>query len=126
MKQTFIRTTWALVAIMLISTQTIMAQTFVYPEYEDLTERIAVHFDGQRPTISDFATALLDNRSSEHDFFGMVNRDWKLYLQKKPLSTKAKITLDTKNGYMRYDTFYPEKTDTTFLEMCYWNCADGK
>ena len=126
MKQTFIRTTWALVAIMLISTQTIMAQTFVYPEYEDLTERIAVHFDGQRPTISDFATALLDNRSSEHDFFGMVNRDWKLYQEKKPLSTKAKITLDTKNGYMRYDTFYPEKTDTTFLEMCYWNCADGK
>ena len=105
MKQTFIRTTWALVAIMFLSTPRIMAQTFVYPEYEDLTERIAVHFDGQRPTISDFATALLDNRSSEHDFFGMVNRDWKLYQEKKPLSTKAKITLDTKNGYMRYDTF---------------------
>ena len=126
MKQIFIRMTWALVAIMFMSTPRIMAQTFEYPEYEGDEERIAVHYAGQRPTIVDFANAILEHKKAEHDFFGMVNRDWKLYREKKPLSTNAKVTLDTKNGYMRYDTFYPEKTDTTFLEMCYWNCADGK
>ena len=126
MKQTLRKMAWTFLGMLLMPMQTMMAQHFEYPEYEDQTERIAVHYDGQRPTIADFANAILDYQKGNHKFFDMVNRDWKLYLQKKPLSTKAKITLDTKSGYLRYDTFYPEKTDTTFLEMCFWNCADGK
>lgn len=110
---------------MFMSVPQTKAQTFVYPEYEDDTERIAVHYEGKRPTIADFATAIL-NHVKDKEFFDRADRDWKLYQQKKALNGKGKITLDIQNGYMRYDTFYPEKTDTVFMEMCYWNCADAK
>ena len=125
MKQTLFKTASMMMLIMLMSTAGIMAQTFEYPEYENDTERIAVRYEGKRPTISDFTTAIL-NHVKDQKFYDMADRDWKLYQQKKPLSGKSKITLDIPNGYMRYDTFYPEKTDTVFMEMCFWNCADGK
>ena len=84
-----------------------------------------VKFQGSRPTIIDFATAFLDYNQKEK-FYDNVNREWNKYLKKKPLSPHVNIIVDVKNGYMRYDIVNPVEKDTTFMEMCFWNCADGK
>ena len=122
------RATYVLLTILMFLWMPRMsAQTFEYPEYEDEnSERIAVKFKGNRPTISDFATAYLNYRSKEMEFFGKVLDEWKRYQQKKPLSKNASISVDTKNGYMRYQIINPQEKDTTVMEMCFWNCADGK
>lgn len=104
------------------------AQTFEYPEYDYEIEgydRIAVKYQGVRPTISDFATAFL-TYCKEKEFYGTVYREWMLYQKKKPLSPHTSISVDTRNGYMRYEIDNLENKDTTVMEMCFWNCADGK
>ena len=120
--------TCALITIMLlVGMPKTMAQTFEYPEYPDENyDKIAVKYQGSRPTISDFATAFLNYKSKEMEFFGKVNDQWKRYLQKKPLGKNTTISVDTKNGYMRYEIRNLEEKDTTVMEMCFWNCADGK
>ena len=117
--------TAALVVILLLGSQRMMAQHFEYPEYSDDNERIAVKYNGNRPTISDFTTAFL-NHSKEKTVYDMVYSEWQRYLQKKPLSKNASIVVDTKNGYMRYEIDRQEENDTIVMEMCFWNCADGK
>lgn len=101
-----------------------VAQTFEYPEPPD-PERIAVRSQGSRPTISDFVTAFLDH-SKANPFYGKVRSEWQRYLRKKPLSKHVSIILDTRNGYMHYEIVNPEEKDTMVMEMCFWNCADGK
>ena len=102
------------------------AQTFEYPESPEGSEKIAVKCQGSRPTISDFATAFLNYKAKEMAYYGKVNDDWKHYRQKKALSKNVSIIVDTKNGYMRYETRNQEEKDTIVTEMCFWNCADGK
>lgn len=102
----------------------VSAQQFEYPEYPDLPY-IAVRSQGNRPVISDFVTAFL-NHSKEKKFYDKVCGEWQRYQQKKPLSKNTSIILDTKNGYMRYQIIHPEERDTVVMEMCFWNCADGK
>ena len=105
---------------------TTQAQAFEYPEYDGNNEEIiAVKFQGNRPTITDFVDAYL-NHAKEKEFYGKVYREWLNYKQKKPLSKHASIILDTKNGYMHYEIIRPEENDTLVMEMCFWNCADGK
>ena len=111
--------------LMLMPLSKMMGQSFQYPEYEEDTVRIAVNYTGKQPDIADFVTAVLD-ASNEIDFYQVVNRDWKLYRKNQPIVGNATITLDVKNGYMRYETHYPEASDLSSLEMCYWNCKDGK
>ena len=106
-------------------TQKLAAQTFEYPEYSENDSHFTVKFQGSRPTIIDFATAFLDYNQKE-EFYDNVNREWNKYLKKKPLSPHVNIIVDVKNGYMRYDIVNPVEKDTTFMEMCFWNCADGK
>ena len=102
------------------------AQDFEYPEYpEEDIEMIAVKYKGNRPTISDFATAFLEH-FKEMKFYDKVHNEWLRHLQKKPLSKDVSISVDTKNGYMRYETHNREESDTIVMEMCFWNCADGK
>ena len=120
------RATCVLIALMsLVWIPNISAQTFEYPEYPDDYDKIAVKSQGSHPTITNFVTAFL-NHSKENEHFGTINREWLRYLQKKPLSKRCSIILDTKNGYMRYEKDHPEEKDTTIMEMCFWNCADGK
>lgn len=102
------------------------AQTFEYPEYPDNDTRIGVKYQGSSPTIKDFANAYLDFAQEEYEFFGQVNKEWKKHLQKKPLSKNCSILTDVKNGYMRYQKNDATQNDTTIMEMCFWNCADGK
>ena len=111
--------------VALVWMQEMAAQTFEYPTYDDDSVRIAVKSKGSRPTIADFATAIL-NHSKDMEFFDKVNEEWKRYQQKKPLRYHGNFTVDTKNGFMSYYMPGEEANDTIYLEMCFWNCADAK
>ena len=114
-----------LVVLSLFWMPKMMAQTFEYPEDTEEMDKIAVKSQGSRPTITDFATAFLDH-VKDREFYGKVNDAWKRHLQKKPLDSQAHIIVDTKNGYMRYEIINQAEKDTMVMEMCFWNCADGK
>ena len=117
--------TYALMTtVMLMWTLRVSAQSFEYPEYPD-GERISVRYQGSRPTISDFATAFLDY-SKTNMFYDKVYSEWQRFRQKMPLSKNVSISVDTRNGYMHYEIVRPEEKDTMVMEMCFWNCADGK
>ena len=48
------------------------------------------------------------------------------YQQKKPLRHHGHFIVDVKNGFMSYEMPGEDANDTTYLEMCFWNCADAK
>lgn len=126
MKRPYVKTYSVLMILAaLLWTQKLTAQTFEYPIYDDDDVRIEVKSKGARPTISDFATAILDY-SKEMEFFDKVYEDWKLYQQKKPLRHHGHFIVDIKNGFMSYEMPGEDANDTTYLEMCFWNCADAK
>lgn len=87
-----------------------------------------VSFAGARPVISDFVTAIL-SQEDIGESLGEMQVNWQLYLAGKTLPADRSFLVDQKNGYLRYDT--TDKDDdgtvyTTFIEFCYWNCADGR
>lgn len=100
------------------------AQNFKYPDYPD-HDNIAVKYQGSRPSITDFTTAFLEYVKGEEEFYVDVYDAWKRYLQKRPLADNVSVMTDVRNGYMRYEKINAEN-DTIVLEMCFWNCADGK
>ncbi len=96
-----------------------------YPEYD-----IIVTTNPTSPSIVDFITALV--AEPEDEFVGMLNDAWQLYLTGQPAAKGGTMLVDKKNGFMSYtldyDEAYPEDAHglMTRVEMCYWNCADGK
>lgn len=118
---------WAFVLMtlaMLMWMPRVSAQSFEYPEYSD-GERIVVKYQGSRPTISDFVTAFLSH-SKEREFYDNAYSEWLRFQQKKQPGKNVSIIVDTRNGYMHYEIARPEEKDTIVMEMCFWNCADGK
>lgn len=101
------------------------AQTFEYPIYDDDSIRIEVKSKGASPTISDFATAIL-RHCKEEPFLDKMNEEWALYQQKRPLRHHGRFIVDTRNGFLSYTMPITEADETLTLEMCFWNCADGK
>lgn len=91
---------------------------------ESLDDSFTVSFKGQKPEISDFVTAIL-SREGLGEALGAMAEDWEKHLKGKALSKEITITVDAKNGYVRYDAIYPEG-EHSYIEYCYWNCADGK
>ncbi len=87
-------------------------------------EAIPVKFKGAKPEISDFVTALLSRPELGEAVNDMVE-SWGLHLKGKKLPSGRKITVDTKNGYVRYDATSSDG-ETAYIEYCFWNCADGK
>ena len=91
---------------------------------ESLDESFPVAFKGKKPEISDFVTAIL-SREELGEVLGAMANNWKKHLKGKALPKGCKITVDSKNGYVRYD-FHYEDGEYLYIEYCYWNCADGK
>lgn len=85
---------------------------------------ISVTFKGQKPGIGDFVTAILSQEELGEALGGMAE-NWKKYQKGKTLAKNTTITVDSKNGYVRYDVNHPEG-ENLYIEYCYWNCADGK
>ena len=84
-------------------------------------------------SISDFVSWML--AEPEDELSGPLSEAWDLYRKNKPLGKGTTIVLDEKNGYFRYeldfDKVYEIEEDVLtesviIVEMCVWNCADGK
>lgn len=90
---------------------------------------VKVKYNGAKPTINDFATSFLatDNQNDEDcndEAGGAMALAWSKYRKGLPLGKGNTITVDEKNGYIRYESKYEE--NTMVIEMCYWNEADKK
>ena len=93
-------------------------------------ETIRVNYQGAKPTISDFAWALLSNYvwNEEDDVLNestnAAKQAWTQYRKGLPLDEGDKITVDQKNGYAVYES--RDDKELLRVEMCYWNEADQK
>ena len=126
MKRPQLKTILVLMTLMtVLCVQNTSAQAFEYPTYEGDSVRIEVKSKRARPTIADFATAYLDHYK-DTGLYAKVNEDWKRYQLKKPLRYQGHFIVDIPNGYLSYEMPGEEYNETIYLEMCYWNCADGK
>lgn len=88
---------------------------------------IVVKYNGARPNINDFVTAIL-SQEDIGEALGNMADNWELFQQHYPLREGAIITTDVPNGYVRFDQRY-EDADTrehSYIEICYWNCSDNK
>ncbi len=91
---------------------------------------IRVNYKGAKPTISDFAWALLSNYvwDEEDDVLdestNAAKTAWTQYRKGLPLDEGDKITVDQKNGYAVYES--RSENHLLMVEMCYWNEADQK
>lgn len=87
-------------------------------------EPLTVNFKGSKPGISDFVTTIL-SQEELGEALGVMAANWENYMKGKPLSEGTTITVDSPNGYVRYDVKHLEG-EHLYIEFCYWNCADGK
>ena len=95
---------------------TIMMGMCLSMHAQDEGYSIPVNFKGERPTITDFVSALL-SQEELGEYFGNLSDQWKLRQQSK--KTKGTWTVNTANGYVRYEestwwTEYATKTRASY------------
>ena len=88
-----------------------------------------VNYQGASPTIVDFAWAFLfsdddDEEECDQEATAGIKNALMRYRQGKPQEENVTLTVDTKNGYMVYESRYEEHLSR--IEMCYWNETDKK
>ena len=88
---------------------------------------IIVKYDGARPNILDFVTAIL-SQEGDSEALGNMADNWDLMREHYPLREGATIMTDVPNGYVRFDQRYEDADVRShgYIEMCYWNCSDNK
>ncbi len=75
------------------------------------------------PNITEFVTGYLNNPEDEH--LGYLNSLWKKHLNHQAIDKNEKVTVDSKNGFVCFESGPDESGFTSITEMCYWNCSDG-
>lgn len=92
---------------------------------------IKVNYQGERPTISDFAWAFLSVEDGDEDeegyadeSFNAIKQAWIQHRQGLPQDEHETLTIDDKNGFVLYESRYEE--NLLRIEMCYWNESDKK
>ncbi len=95
-------------------------------------EAIKVKYEGARPTIQDFAQALLfsgdvDDNDCDEASNAAANAMTR-YLNGEPQEEGVTFMFDLKNGFMLYESKYKDADDEYLAryEMCYWNESDQK
>jgi len=91
-----------------------------------------VKYQGKAPKIGDFLACITQDEDETSEINGSLSVVWNHYLRNEPQEPCQQFIVDEKNGYLRY-TFDAKLCDDfedldaqTIVEMCYWNCADGK
>lgn len=110
-----------LTIVLLCSTMAITAQNY-----------IQVNYQGEKPTIGDFAWALLSNYNNAWDDEGdnldeatyAAKEAWINYRKNIPQDEGDEVIVDQKNGYAVYNSRHDR--GLLRVEMCYWNEADQK
>lgn len=90
--------------------------------FKNLTENPAVA-TYKVPGIVDFVTGYLSDPQDEHA--GYLSGIWEKHLKKEALPKGEKVTVDSKNGYVCFESGPDEEGFKSVTEMCYWNCDDG-
>ena len=90
--------------------------------FKDLTKNASVA-TLKVPDIVDFVTAYLSD--TEDELRGSIAPEWQKYLKNEKLSKGVTFTVDKNNGYVRYDWVDKKSNEKTYVEFCYWICADG-
>ena len=89
---------------------------------------ICVDYQGDRPTISDFAWAFVaanvDDEGCIDEATGAVKQALTQHRQGLPLEEGETLTIDEKNGFVLYESRYEEHL--LKIEMCFWNESDRK
>ncbi|MBO4722316.1 MAG: hypothetical protein J5629_05210 [Muribaculaceae bacterium] len=91
---------------------------------------IKVKYQGAKPTISDFVWAYLsaygenDDDGCMNEPLNAVKQAWIKQQKGRKLDKGETLTIDKKNGYVRYEAKY--EVSVLRVEMCYWNESDGK
>ena len=92
---------------------------------QDEDYSIPVRFKGDRPTISDFVSAIL-SQDELGEALGGLSEQWTQYQQGK--KTQGEWTENLRNGYVSHFhrvNSMDENSEQT-CEFCYWNCVDGR
>lgn len=74
--------------------------------------------------IVGFVTAYLSDPQDEH--MGYLSSIWRKYLRNEPFENGDFVTVDTKNGYVCFNSSEDSEGYSSYTEMCYWNCDDGR
>lgn len=90
--------------------------------FKNLTENTSVA-TYKVPDIVDFVTGFLSDPQDEH--IGYLNGVWKKHLTNEALEKDEKVIVDSKNGYVCFESGPDEQGFKSVTEMCYWNCSDG-
>lgn len=93
-------------------------------------DAIKVNYQGEKPTISDFAWALLSNEVEADDeeeayadeSFNAFKQAWIRHREGLPQEEGNALTIDEKNGFVLYEFTYEK--ELLKIEMCFWNEAD--
>lgn len=91
-----------------------------------------VKYQGDRPTIADFADALFSEADDEDEdlegemdeSFNAIRNSWLRYRKGLPQNEGDTISLDQKNGFICYEFRYED--ELVRIELCYWNESDQK
>ena len=75
-------------------------------------------------SIVDFVNTFV--AEPEDELTGAVADAWEKYLKHQPQEKNVTVKVDTKHGFMSYEQVFPESDGSITMQMCYWNCADGK
>lgn len=90
--------------------------------------QIKVNYQGAKPTISDFAWALVnftsEDAEDDNEAINIVKASLARHRLGKPQPAGEKLIVDVKNGYLLHEL--TEDGNTIKTEMCYWNLEDGK
>ena len=91
--------------------------------------QIKVNYQGAKPTITDFAWALVnytppEGDEVENEAINTLKGALARYRQGKPQPAGERLIVDVKNGYILHEL--NEDSYTIKSEMCYWNIEDGK
>jgi len=118
-------------AAMLVGIINVSAQN-PYPEENDPDAwTYPVKYAGERPALKDFVDASFEVglEYGMGEVWGAVYDAWCKYKKNQKQEANVKLTVDGKNGFLRYEREYIEEDNTKSLvvvEICYWNCSDGK
>ena len=92
---------------------------------------IKVNYQGEKPTISDFAWAFLSVDNGEEELegeadesFNAIKQAWIRHREGLPQEENETLTVDEKNGFVLYEWRYEE--NLLRIEMCFWNESDKK
>ena len=86
---------------------------------------VPVKFQGQKPVITDFVSAILSGEELG-EYFGHLSDQWQR--RQKGQKTMGTWTVDAKNGFVRYEEVIKNADENSHntCEFCYWNCVDNR